>query len=59
MPDVNYSTVLTPMQQAAGTNGLTATNILTQTTVAITISNGDTSGNSYNDSSIICAAIFR
>ncbi len=59
MPDVNYSTVLTPMQQAAGTNGLTATNILTQTTVAITISNGDTSGNTYQDSSIICAAIFR
>jgi len=59
MPDVNYSTVLTPMQQAAGASGLTATNILTQTTVAITISNGDTSGNTYQDSSIICAAIFR
>ena len=59
MPDVNYSVILTPSQQAAGTNGLTATNILTQTAGVITISNGDTSGNTYQDSSIICAAIFR
>ncbi len=59
MPDVNYSVVLTPNQSSAGTNGLTATNILTQTVGVITISNGDTSGNSYIDSSIICAAIFR
>jgi hypothetical protein len=59
MPDVNYSVILTPSQQTAGTNGLTATNILTQTAGVITISNGDTSGNTYQDSAIICAAIFR
>jgi len=59
MPDVNYSVILTPSQQTAGASGLTATNILTQTAGVITISNGDTSGNTYQDSAIICAAIFR
>jgi hypothetical protein len=59
MPDANYSTVLTPMQRIAGDSGGTVTNILTQTAALVTISNSDSSGNAYYDSSIICAAIFR